>query len=126
MGQVSIPNQFDFATMPDKETAQKIRPLIDYVNTLSDQVTRNINGDLTLGTNVKGQLRVVRMKHNEEVRLDFLGRPKTTKVLIIDVSDFDAITALRRKIDSRNQLVLKATFADATTDFRDVTLFLIP
>lgn len=126
MGRMSVSGQFDIASLPDKEVAQKLRPLIDDYNQFKDETVRNVNGNLTLVSNVKGSIRQIRMKHNEETKLDFLGTAKTTKVLVLDVSDNDAVTSLRRKIDSKNQLVLKPSFADASTEFRDVTLFLIP
>lgn len=126
MGQIAVPKQFDFVTIPDKELAQKIRPLIDYVNAVADQTVRNVNGELTLVTNVKAQRRVVALTHNVETSIDFLGFPKTENILVVNVSDFDALLSLRRKIDSKNQLVLKPTFADASTTPRSVTLYLLP
>lgn len=123
---VDLPKLFDIASVRDKTLVQKIGPLIDYVNQLADQFVRIVNGKLRLSENVEGQIRVIKMKHNVELAIDFLDIPKTTRLLVLDVSDFDAVTALRRNVNSKNQLVLKATFADASADSRVVTLFLLP
>ena len=122
MGKITVSKFFDENDIKDDAVREAIKPLVSYMNSAFDNVIRAIQGDLTLGTNVKGTLQTFSVKHNTATSLAVDG----TFVGAIPLYVLDTgigIDSYTLRVPDTGQVEVTFQFTDTSDTSRSVRMF---
>lgn len=118
-------NTFDFATIANFKSAQEVRPFIEYVNRVFEELIRALGQKLTLQDNFLGEVLTVQLTHNVTTNIA-ISRSQILGVIPLRVESVtDTLTSLATAINQNGQLVLTPQFKLASQIRLNVTLFVL-
>lgn len=122
MGQITVSKFFDENDIKDEAVRQAIKPLVSYMNSAFDNVIRAIQGEITLGDNIKGTLHTFNAKHNTATSLavegSFVG---AIPLYVLDTGiGIDSYTV---RVPDTGQVEVTFQFTDTTAVSRQVRMF---
>lgn len=104
---INTPKSFNKNTLGDKKVADAIEPFLDYVNQNFDQFGRALQNQLTLGENLKGEVKTIQCMHNQAVTV----RPGSPVAYVMPIYCVgDAVKALYTAFNADGSLSVRIKF----------------
>ena len=107
----------------DQETAQKIAPLIDFINSGMDQIITALDGKLTFKDNIDAELVTLKVKHGTKKDVLIRNPERLIGLLVYRVLHAsDTCSGLHWQLNTSGTLAVTPYFRNATSDDRNIIL----
>lgn len=125
MTKLATSNTFDFSTIADQPAAQQLKPFIDHYNRSIKDIVNVLQGGVSFGDNIAGQLVQAELQHGIETKLK-VDRPQLLGVIPFKVqSTTDALKSIITSMNQDGQMLITPEFKLASTTKYTVTLFIL-
>jgi hypothetical protein len=119
---ISATKLFDKSLIQDEKVLDAITPLIDYVNSISDQLITLSQNKINFTDNVASEIKSVSLKHNTALGFALSRKP----IGITPIRTFgDSITAFTWYFSSTGEVIIKANFLAAASTSVQVNILAI-
>ena len=108
---ISLSKLFDLASIQDDDMREQLTPLVNHLNSALDNIITALRNEITLADNVKGNLKILQMKHDNETTFRLGGGFIGLTPLLVESKDV-GLDSYKVRIVSGNQVGVTPLFTD--------------